>query len=271
MSTTLTAIIGSASPAPLSEFAEADLIEQAQLGDHEALLDLMRQYGPVLRRLRGAYSEVLGLEDAEQELMLAFTELVRDHDLNKSPRIAGRISEVLGRKLSEAAAVGASGFTIPARTMSRYLGILKTAEQDVKLARSLAPNYGMTTETFDAVMRANRTDSGVTDEDDGSQSAFNAGSNVTGMFTGNDAEESAELALFALGAVTDVELAVVRRAYGFDPTVIDGATLTPEGAAPLADGLIAASLGLSRPKVQRLRTAALDTMREAVGLVGEEV
>lgn len=267
----LSTIIGSASPEPLSLIGEADLIEQAQAGDQDAMLDLMRQYAPVLRRLRGVYTELIGAEDTEQELMLAFMDMVQTHDSERSPRLAGRINERLSFALSEAAATMASGFTIPRRTMERFIGIMKRAEQNVSVAREIAPDYGMSRETFDAVLRANRTDSSAamstTEEDE--RGSYAAGTHVTALFTGNPAEESAELAQFAMDAVTAEELTVVRYAYGFEPLVVDGATMLPEGYAPLADGLIAPELGLSRQKTQRLRTSALATMREALAVDGE--
>ena len=266
----LSSIIGSASPEPLSPVGEADLIEQAQAGDHDAMLDLMRQYAPVLRKLINTYSDTMDRDDAEQELMLAFIQMVQSHDPLRNPQLAGRIYQYLTEAMAEAAVSNSSGFTIPARTMKRYLNILKRADQDLASARALAPAHGMTVHTFDAITRATRTDSSATmstEEDE--RGSYAASTNVTAMFTGNPAEESAELAQFAMDAVTDEELAVVRHAYGFEPLVIDGATILPEGYAPLADGLIAPALNLSRQKVQRLRTSALATMREALAVDGE--
>lgn len=270
---TLITIIGKHNVSrPLSATGEADLIRAAQSGDQDAMLELMRQYGPVLRRLLWTFKDAIGEEDAEQTLMLAFTQLVKDHDVEASPRITLSVKNQLRVALVNEAATAASGFTIPWRTMARYVAIMKRAEQDIKLAREIAPDHGMTRTTFDAVVRANRTDAGaMLDEDgEGTRSTYDAGIDVTKLVEYNDEEESEELVEFVMSTISDDPemVDVVEHAYGFRATEVDGVTMFPEGLAPLPDGVVGAALGLSRQTTQRRRTAALGRMREALALDG---
>lgn len=259
-------IIGSSTPAPLAPEEEAELITAAAFGHPGAFETLLRQYAPVIRRTLRKYGETMEQEDAEQEVALAFLDLIKTHDPEKNPSLAGRVAAALNRELAEVASSGAGGWSIPARTMERYLAIVKKADGDLAEARRIAPEHDMKVSTFDAVTAATRTDS-LSTPSDGETDYREAPTYAVGEGDARDPFEDvldAELVTLAFEAVSHDESTVVRQAYGFEPAVVDGQEMRPEGHAPLSDSLVAASLRLSRPKVQRTRTAAIAKMREAL-------
>jgi hypothetical protein len=270
-------IVGSTTSEPLAPEAEAALIVQAQGGDETAQFALLRQYAPAIRRALRGFADTMDPEDAEQEVYVAFLELLATHDPDKNPSLAGRIVQKFRETLSETAPSGASGFTVPARTMKRYLAILKKADNDLAEARRIAPEHDMKVSTFDAVTAATRTDT----LDAVSEAETTKGGSVKSRAVHETIERAsaigaddaadpfeevldAELVALAFAAVCHDEATVVRQAYGFEPAIVDGHEMRPEGHAPLSDALVAASTGLSRPKVQRTRTAALVKMRDAL-------
>jgi hypothetical protein len=259
-------ILGSSTPEPLAPADEAALIERAQTGDEDAQFALLRQYAPAVRRALRGFADTMDAEDAEQEVFVAFLDLIATHDPAKNPTLAGRVVQKFRETLSESAPSGASGFTVPARTMKRYLAILKKADDDLAEARRIAPEHDMRVSTFDAVTAATRTDS-LSAPEDGETDYREAPAYAV---DGDDAPDpfedvlDAELVALAFAAVSHEESTVVRQAYGFEPAVVDGHEMRPEGHAPLSDALVAASTGLSRPKVQRTRTGALVKMRDAL-------
>ena len=259
-------IIGSSTPEPLAPAEEAALIERAQSGAEDAHFALLRQYAPAIRRALRGFAETVEPEDAEQEVYVAFLELLATHDPAKNPTLAGRVVQKFREMLSETAPSGASGFTVPARTMKRYLAILKKADGDLAEARRIAPEHDMKVSTFDAVTAASRTDSLSSPEDGETDYREAPTYAVDGGEERDPFEEAldAELVALAFAVTTPEETTVVRQAYGFEPAVVDGHEMRPEGHAPLSDALVALSVGLSRPKTQRVRTGALVKMRDAL-------
>jgi hypothetical protein len=259
-------ILGSTTPAPLSPEEEAELITAAAYGHPGAFETLLQQYAPAIRRALRKYGETMEADDAEQEVALAFLDLIKTHDPEKNPSLAGRVATALNRELAEAASAGTGGWTIPARTMERYLAIVKKADGDLAEARRIAPEHDMKVSTFDAVTAATRTDS-LTAPADGETDYREAPAYAVDGDDAPDPFESvldAELVALAFAVTSPEETTVVRQAYGFEPAVVDGHEMRPEGHAPLSDALVAASVGLSRPKTQRVRTGALVKMREAL-------
>lgn len=255
----------------LSESAESALIATAQERGHTerdtALVTLWAYYQPAVRNVLKRYRDSLPAEDAEQEAYAAFLETVMGHDLSKSPRLAGRITEALTHALDRAAVEASSAWAIPYRTLQRFHGILRRAEGDVEEGARLAPSYQMPTETFLRIANLLRQ-TGTLDLAPTEEERFNTPAAEVGSLVGAadrdpfvDADDRM-LADIARAAVTDTQRAITDRAYGFVPVEVDGALVEPV----VSDALIAADLGMSRATVQRQRVAALNTMRQALGL-----
>lgn len=259
-------------PEGLSPEAEAHLIRQAQ--DHSqaeqranALATLYLAYRPVILATRKRYREHLDRDDLDQELYAAFLEVVETHDVEASPRLAGRISQMLTNALDRAVSTATNAWSIPPRTLQRFYGILRRADGDLERAAELAPEYLMPTETFLWIAHLLRKTGSLTPapSDDGDERENN---NVAGIIVGSeprDAYEDADdhlLAQAALRSLPAHQREIVEYAYGFTPVVIDGVTVDPV----VPDRVIGHLIGKSRLYVLRQRNAALATMREALGL-----
>lgn len=253
----------------LDAATETDLVLRSQDGDEAAQMALVNAYAPALRNALARHHEALDPEDAEQEVILALLSLIAKHDPSTG-RLAGRIAVYLKDALLEA--TGATNpWGIPSRTLKRYFAILKKADGDVTEAARIAPENDMATTTFLDLAGILSTDSldAVTDGGTEGQPASRsvASAAIVGGEEPRDPFEEvldAELVAMAFAAVSHDERTVVRQAYGFEPALVDGVEMLPEGHAPLSDSLVAISTGLSRPKVQRTRTAALAKMRDAL-------
>lgn len=261
----------------LTEADEAEAISAAREGSDEATWALLLAYGPALRsavsrfkgNLRdGQTSQAHGedgttssaLADLQSAAVVAFLELIAEHDPALNPRLAGRVSARLSRALADEVAASAS-FAVPERTLSRFYGIVRDADGDLALALESAPDYGMTRETFSAVLHAVKADSldGLTaDDEDGARPEIHA-SSVFSPSPIVDVEDKI-LVEVAFGAVDDEEARIVELAYGF--TEYD----------PVPDAEIGHRIGLTRPTVQRKRGKALGKMRKALAVTpGEDV
>lgn len=242
----------------VSALEEAALIASAQAGDDGAKMRLVSAYGPALRSAvsrfaKGIDSSDLSLDDLQSAALVALLELIETHDPAVSPRLAGRVAQHLAAALGEEFTTAAA-FTVPSRTLKRFYGILKAADGDVETAEGLAPDHGMTRETFRDVLSAVR---GTT--------SLDAGSDEDGESERGDAKpvvsaspivdvEDRILVDLAFRAVEDDEERICRLAYGF--TEYD----------PQPDAEIAHRMGLTRPTVQRKRAKALGSMRKALGV-----
>lgn len=244
---------------------ERQAIAKAKTGDSDATVDVLYAYAAVLRNsVRALPADVrdAALEDIRQEAILGLLEAVRAWDGDRHLRLAAIASQYVADAVSKAASA-ATGFTVPERTLKRFFGILRKADGNIYDAARLAPSYEMTTETFLAVLSsvrnvesysASETSSG---DEDGSDllSRWDSAESIVGKVrTGEEIVEDELLVEVAFGAVDDLEEDVVRLAYGF----ADYNTL--------ADIEVGERLGLSRPKVQRVRSGALGKMRLALGV-----
>lgn len=253
---------------PVSPQEEAELIEAAQYGHEGATLQLVHLYAPAVRNAIARSSAALDRDDATQEALVAFLDLIKTHDATLNPRLAGRVKQVFTEALSDAA-TSEQAMHIPPRTLKRYLAILKKADGDVMAGASLAEDHHMSREVFLAIASATRVDSLTVGEDGDSSRIDTAVVLASEGRSGYADVEDALMADLALSLVEGDALQVTRHAYGFDTVVVDGHIVTPEGSAPVSDTLVGAALTLSRAKVQRLRSGALSTMREALAV--EEV
>lgn len=246
---------------PVSADEEAALVHAAQGGDQDAQMRLIALFAPALRSaIKRRNHDVLSDEDAESEAVAAFLTLVVSHDPASGP-LAGRVAPTLAKAMSSASAANNS-FSIPLRTVQRFMSIVRKADGDLAEAERIAPDFHMERETFRAVAACFRFDS--LDGEDGTIARESATYAI-----GNDsvADEFAVvedelLVAAAFDAVDECETSVVRFAYGFDEVVVDGDVIEPN----VSDALVAAAMGLSRPKVQRTRTSALAKMRAALGV-----
>lgn len=257
-------ILTPAAPVSLSVEEERALIAASQAGDGAATETLIGAYSPAIRGAVQWYRRALpsvpqrsDAEDVEQEALVGLLEAIRAFDPEKHDRLAAIAAQYVRQRVAEAAR-SASAFAVPERTLKRFFSILRECNGDTSAALELAPSRKMARETFLAVLASVRgvgsydapAPDGTTREEsdrsvDGEALAW-AQPELVG-------ERDEDLVRAAFAAVDDVEERVCRVSYGF------------EDYEPQPDGEVAHRLGLSRPKVQRVRTKALAKMREALG------
>ena len=250
---------------PLEEEREA--IYAGQSGDEAATLKLLYAYAYALREASakyryagGAWAAGPGYSDRAAALRMAavegFLEALYAFDLDGAhSRLAATMEGYLANSMSSAV-VDPVCMNVPERTLKRFFSILRKADGDPIKGAALAPQHSMSPETFTSILRAVRSPlslAGPSDDCDGSSDSPNR---LDVPLIGRDYYDDVEDGLLveaALAAVHGLEENVCRLAYGFS----DG------GAIP--DAEIGHRLGLSRPKVQRVRLSALGKMRKAVG------
>lgn len=257
-------------PSALSTEDEARLIRTAQDRTNPqerecALAALWDAYQPVLNARAAKYRDHLEDADLQQEMWATFLEVIDTHDAEASPRLAGRISQMLCNALDAAASAASTTWAIPTRTLQRFHGILRRGEGDIEAGAKLAPQYQMPAETFlwiAHLLRATESLHPAAHNDEGEREHTHGtlvGTEDRDVYA--DADDHI-LAQAALAALSDHQREIVEMAYGFRPVEIDGVTIDPV----VPDRLIGVALGKSRLHVLRQRNAALATMRDALGL-----
>ena len=239
--------------------AEREAIAAAKGGDNTATDKLLRAYAPVLRSAVAAYlnessSATYDADEVRATALLGFVQAVNDFDPETHARLAAIVKKTVVRTLCNEF-LTPSSFSVPARTLQRFYGILRAAEGNVFEATALAPKFDMSKETFLAVLSAVRNvDSldGASADDENHTDAIE-GARPLWDGTATDAED-AVLVAAAFNAVDDLEEDVCRLSYGF------------ADYEPVPDAEIGHRLGLSRQKTQRTRSAALGKMRLALGV-----
>lgn len=241
----------------LSDADERQLITAAQNGNQEAYADLMLKFGPLLKRYASQAPKHIEREDVQGALMLGFVEAVTDFDFETHSTLAATLPNFLRRALSEMG-ISASSFTIPSRSLSRWLAITRKADGNIYLGINLAPEYGMSRETYLSIHSALRSTNSL-------DALMQAGEFVTRTIHVSTDQPVGETDNDIAGMVfelhddendlTDREAFVLRLAYGF---------LTYGDA--MTDDSVAERVGLSRPSVQRIRKAALEKARRRLGL-----
>ncbi|UVK63567.1 DNA binding protein [Arthrobacter phage Janeemi] len=250
----------------VSAAEERDLIAAAKLGDNDATVALMYAYAPAIRnvveRFTGeGHTTTPEDEELHATALLGFAEAIAAFDPEKHDRLSSVVRVVLARVMRDQYP-GRDGFSVPARTLTRFYSILRKAEGNVYEAAALAPQYEMSRETFFAVLSAVRnTDSldaaHALDDPTGSEGFFSGelSMNTRPLWDSSAAEEDALLVEAAFEAVDGVEESVCRLAYGFESY-----------GDPVPDVEIGHRLGMTRPTVQRRRASALGKMREALAV-----
>ncbi|WP_424936630.1 MULTISPECIES: hypothetical protein [Bacteria] len=255
--------------APLELEAELSLIDRAQHGDNDAKNDLLMQYAPALRALVAREVTRSGgnvtSDEARANVLLAFWETVASCDGTE------RVARRLGHQAQETEHEYGlhPGLSVPARTRRKFYQARREAGAggDVMAA---ARALGMADETIHAVRAAIDADSfeghvaHISTASPGSDISLSGGSltggagwdtQITGLTEerGYATVEDAATCAIAFTAVDSVRGGIIRDAYGF--TDLD----------PLPDSEIAHRRGMTRSKVQRLRSEGIAAMRAALG------
>ncbi|TDC35707.1 hypothetical protein [Micromonospora sp. KC213] len=246
------------SPIPADE--EAGVIAAAQTGDEAATLRLFAAYQPALRAAVRTANGRIPLDDARQAASLGFLEAVQAFDpaQHAGGRLAGILREHVRNALMGALAETIGGFAVPARSLSRYFGILRQADGDPVVAALLAPAYAMAEETFWAIW-AGLTANNSLDEAIAAHGAEYV-SPIGDLAEDRGVADAEDRVLvdLAFSAVTDFERDVCRLKYGFTDV---------SHGDELSDDAVGYHLGVSRLKALRTRKRALASMASALGVL----
>jgi DNA-directed RNA polymerase specialized sigma subunit len=245
---------------------ERDAIRQAKGGDQDATVALVYAYAAALRSAVGRYRHAGGgnadsdrdsyaVEDLRSSAVTGLLEAVAKFDLDgEHERLAATISGYLTNEIGTGL-VSPIAFSVPARTLKRFYGILREANGNVFEATKLAPERAMRRETFLAVLDAVREAEGVEALQE-ADAANGSGREIrmSPLWDGSEADaEDRVMVEIAFDAVNTLEGDVCRLAYGF------------ADYDPIGDDEIGGRLFMSRQKVQRVRSGALVKMRAALG------
>ena len=264
----------------VSEVEETEALRAARQGDEDATLRVLIAYLPVMRAVIRDYTPearpiarytAADLEDYRSAAVMGVLSAIRAWDPEVSPSIAGIVRQHVNEHVAAEAGFSAS-FSIPSRTLKRFFGIARRAGYDREEGARLAPQFEMSPATFLAIFDRVWLDSidtvaSGTDEDQPcrevreaplSETTWSADAPVRGFWGGDESAfadvEDRILVQMAFNAVDNLEATVCGLAYGF----LD--------YDPVPDAEIAHRLGLSsRLKALRIRTKALDKMRDAIG------
>ena len=247
---------------------EREAIRAAKCGDDASTLKLLYAYACALRKVSGRYRGAGGAwaggpwdsglaADRRMAAVEGFLEALYAFDLDGiHSRLAATVEGYVANSISMAAIVPVA-MNVPERTLKRFYSILRKADGDPVKGAGLAPQYSMSVETFVSVLTAVRSTQSL-DGTGGDAGGSGDGPNgldvqVVGPDYCDDDEDKL-LVEAAFAAVEDLEEDVCRLAYGFSDD------------DPIPDSEVGHRLGLSRPKVQRVRAAALGKMRHALGV-----
>lgn len=236
----------------LTREEEAAAIADVVSGGDAGLVTLLYAYAPALRGAVGRYRATLGEDEARSVAIAALVETC--HAVKPGDYLAG----VLVQRLTDALSTAAGetyAVSIPARSLKRFLGIVRRADGDFARAALIAPEHAMTRETFyaiaDALSAWGSTDEHVGDEDGRVEPASHP---LWGDADRFGTVEDALMVRAAFEAVDDLETDVVRLRYGFSDY------------RERSDAEVAMELGLTRPTAQRLRAGALSKMRDRLAV-----
>ena len=218
---------------------ERELIIAAQHGSGDAVWMLLVQYRGILQKVaydvRKRITKMTDeqVEDLEASLALAGVEAIQSFDLNRFVRL----SQVLPQKLRDVALEMTTALTVPRGTLDRWFIIWRAAGQDFEEGSRLAPDMGMTANTFRTIAHAL--------EHTGSEWVHVP---HDGGYAPTADDETYRVAHQALGLLTPDELDVIELAYGFR-------------GDPKSDQEVANIREVGRTRVKRRRLSALDRMR----------
>lgn len=245
---------------------EQAIIQAAKDGDAEAIESLLRQYAPAMKAGVAYYIESRGrgrdnrfspedFADTRQNAMLGVLEAVQEFNPAEHDRLAAIVRAKVDHDVTTRANADVAGLAVPQRSLSRWFSILRAAGGNVYEAAAIAPDYAMTRETFFMIHSAVREVRRYDAEEGLSPLEEMDAESLYGLArTDTEIVEDAMLVQVAFDAVDSQEADVVRHSYGF---------MDYEAQS---DAEVAHRLGLSRPKVQRVRSGALAKMRDALGV-----
>lgn len=272
----ITSILKENAYRPITDPAKAlAVIEGAAGGNTPDVIRALHAVGGPIRRLRRK-AQTLPREDFDSAVTLALAEALRDFDPDSdTPSFANIGKQVYRRGLNSVVESRARAVAVPRATLSRYFKIVRAARERVGddaedytfAALELAREFHMRVDTFMAVRDAVSTvpyshmltpeqeAEGVRAEDVLERASLKVAPEAS--------ESAAELADLAMSVLNPEEAEVVATAYGL-------AQSYPLGKADYnerSDAEVGARMGLSRSRVQQIRTGALVKMRAA--LLGE--
>lgn len=236
---------------------ERELIGATKRGDNNACGALLTQYAPVIKKYAAQAPKSVDREEIQGALMLGFMEAVTAFNEVEHSNLAVILPNHLKRALTTVG-VHSCSFTIPARSLSRWLGILKKADGDVWEGARIAPDSGMSRSTFLSIHSALRSTNSL-------DALLSAGPYVVHALriqtqepVGESDGELVGLVFSERGDDNDLnqrEAEVLRRVYGWWTY---GSMQT--------DDAVGVEMGLSRATVQRTRQGALEKARRRLGL-----
>lgn len=225
------------------------LIEKAREGDETATWDLLYQYrGALQAAARRVRTSARGLtpeqiEDLESNLIVTAIEVIKE---KFDPARYERLSFVLPKYLQETATQTISALTIPRSVLGRWFKILRLADNDMDQAARIAPDHGLSVNSFRAIANALRCS-----DSDWLAEHFDP-------FKISPDVETQRLAYIALGVLSPTQRTVVEYAYGFR-------------GDPSPDAEIGDILMMPRRTAQTHRRNALIAMRAALHAEVEQV
>lgn len=246
---------------------EREAIHAAKCGDEAATLQLLHAYAYALRKASGMYRHAGGAwadgpgksglaADLRMAAVEGFLEALYAFDLDGAhSRLAATVEGYIADSMSTVI-VAPVAMNVPERTLKRFYSILRKADGDPTQGAALAPRYSMTAETFGAVLRAVRSTQSLDGPGDDADGPSDHANRLDVPARGRDSCDDVEDLLLveaAFAAVDGLEEDVCRLAFGFSDY------------GPVPDAEVGHRLGLSRPKVQRVRASALGKMRNAIG------
>ena len=260
---------------------EAETIAAAKAGDSDAtlrllvvyrpvMLSVIREFAPEARRFYGnggkapsgvdtidRVTRVVDGADFRSSAIEGVLAAIDAHDPAQSPSLAGIVRQYVVEAVARDA-VTTTAFAIPERTLKRFFGIARRAGYDLDEGLRLAPQFEMRKETFYAIWQTVMVESTDAPADPDVEESERGDAQYRSLWDESDPYADVEdlvLVDMAFRAVDDLEEDVCRLAYGWHTY-----------GEPVSDAEVAHRLGLSsRLKALRIRSRALDKMRDAVG------
>lgn len=237
----------------------ADLIRLAKIGDRSAAFTLLRLYmAPIMKEVdrvvRGANRSGFGYSvdsvEVFSEAVLIFYRVINAFDPDRGMRgFVSFLSRSLRNAESMSAATSRMGATrIPYQTLIRRSAAIKAADGDIEAARLIAPQHGLTRETFDAVSRVYEGAVQIHAEEDADTPPVVLPYEDRGYIHVEDLQDAAR----ALDALDFTSRLIVESAFGLN------------GQPQQSNAEIGDSLGMSRWAVQRRIDSAMLTMKQAL-------
>ncbi len=250
----------------LDQDAEAAMLARAKGGDQDAtkvIIDnylgtLVNEVDRVVRKAGGFIeNSVEAREDAMTDAILVLYRVIDKFRPGRG-RFGGLLKTALRNDPTLTMVMNRTrAMTVPRATMDRRAAAIRAAEGDVEKARELAPQFGMTRETFDAiaqVIQSNNTLNPDLGEEHGGPDTTRGAGDVNGVGLEMTEPEYVRIedlhdARAALSVLDPDEYRVICGLYGL------------EGWPEHSQYELAADLGVSRQTVRRLRDAAMLKMQ----------